>query len=319
MHQNAGELPGAQRSPGVVHHRLHRDQPRGGIDLGVDAGDGALEVEMILAEAQAHRLAQLDLRQLLLRNGEIDPHLAEVLQGRDCRAGRQELAGIDLGNADGAGERRLDRLLLERRLDLRQGTLRLVELVLRRLQIGRGGDVAVEELPRPVQRILADGNARACRHQTGALDRIVELHQDLPLLHVGVGLEIDLPDDAAHLAGNVDAVDRRDRTHRVDAWRPLLGLHLDRRDGDGRHREMREILRDHPLLEDVEPDQRATYDDDDDKDDRADKKAFHGTSTKRPGGGRPPGILLNIKRYCTVRTVKSIPVPGACRKNAYAS
>ena len=56
---HARKLSRPQRPVVIVDDRLDRDQPRRRIDLRIDAGDRAFEVEVILGQAQADRLTEL--------------------------------------------------------------------------------------------------------------------------------------------------------------------------------------------------------------------------------------------------------------------
>ena len=77
------------------------------------------------------RLADPDLVQRLLRQEEVDIDRIERLQGHDGGAGSQILADIDRADAEMAGERRAQHLLVDHRLlllDLRARVLQ-VEVV----------------------------------------------------------------------------------------------------------------------------------------------------------------------------------------------
>ena len=190
---HAGELARPELAIGIVDDRPDGDQARLGIDLRIDAGDRALEIEMAFGQPDAHRLAQPEIRQLLLGNGEIDPHPAQVLERRDRLSRLDVLADVDLRDAGDAGERRQDGLLRHARVDLLGHALGQGELVLRGLQVGRGRDLAREEHLGAVEGVLVDGHRRFRRGEAGALERIVDLDEHRARGDLVVPLEIDLP------------------------------------------------------------------------------------------------------------------------------
>ena len=62
---------------------------------------------------RAHRLADLELRQDVLRNGEVEPDLGEVVERGDARPGRHIGAERDRAGAETAVERRPHDQVLE--------------------------------------------------------------------------------------------------------------------------------------------------------------------------------------------------------------
>ena len=205
--------------------RLHRDEPRLRIDARVDADDVPAIDQIAFREAERHRLPELQLRGQLLGNGEVDLHSAEVLEGRDHGARLQVLTDIDPRNAGDAVERRLQRLLIDRRLEARHARAG-------GRQAARCAWSWATSVPEPRAR-SAVARSRFCSfrltaafdiEEVGPLDRIVELNQDLALREVLVGLEIDLLDDAADLHGELDAVFGPGGADRGDARLPLARL-----------------------------------------------------------------------------------------------
>src|SRR5690606_3650800 len=111
------------------------NQPGRRIDLRVDTDHLALEFEIIVRQAEPDGLADPEIGQLLLRDGEVHTHRVEVLQCGHHVAGRQVLTDIDLRNADRSGEGSGDPLLVEYRLEAvdltrgsRCGRLRLLDV-----------------------------------------------------------------------------------------------------------------------------------------------------------------------------------------------
>ena len=180
---------------------------------------------------------------------------------------------IDARNADDAGERRLESLLLDGRLNAcetgagrGEQSARLIEVGLRAVAAGRQGPGALE---------AAFGRLHGRLHvlDVGALDRVVELHQDLALANLLVGLELDLAHDARDLEGELHAVGGLGRADGADARRPGLRLDLGSRDRLRRRLHGREELRDHLVAEKVEPDQAGA---------QPDRKKEHETNNNTP-------------------------------------
>ena len=177
------------------------------------------------------------------------------------------------GDADDARERRLQRLLLDRRLNARQAGAgrgeqgaRLVEVGLACRSRGSTGSGALEAA-------FGRLHGRLDVLEVRPLDRVVELHQDLALANLLVGLELDLAYDAGDLEGELDAVGGLGRADGADARRPGLRLDLGGRDRLRRRLHGGEEMRDHLVAEEVEPDQAAA---------QADREKEHETDNNAP-------------------------------------
>ncbi len=131
--------------------------------------------------AQPHRLVDLQQRQLLFGNREVDPHRVQVLQGHHGGAGRQILAEVDFRDTHRAAERRRQLLLVEHRLQLvhlRGGGRCGCTAPCRAWLPDRRRAAAVRwRAPAPSGRTR---HLRLRRFEIGALDGIVELQQDRP-------------------------------------------------------------------------------------------------------------------------------------------
>ena len=116
----------------------------------------------------------------------------EILEARNDGSRLEILADIDARNADDAGERRLESLLLDGRLNACETGAGGGEQGARLIEVGLGAVAARRQgLGRARSRF---GRLHGRLHvlDVGALDRVVELHQDLALANLLVGLELDL-------------------------------------------------------------------------------------------------------------------------------
>ena len=134
--------------------------------------------------------------------------ITEVLEGCDHGARLQVLADINLRNAGDAGERRLQRLLIDRRLETGHARAGGRQLRLRLIVGHLGARAAGAQRRRALQVRLVQSRRRLHIEEVGPLHRVIELNQDLALAELLVGLEIDFPDDAAGLHGELDAIYR---------------------------------------------------------------------------------------------------------------
>ena len=110
---------------------------------------------------------------------------------RDHRARLHILPDVDAGYADRAGERRLDRLLVEDGANFCERRLGSRERARRILESRVGIHAGLAQLLRPLHRrsVAVDRSLR--RHQVGPLHRIVDLHEEIALLDLLVGGEVD--------------------------------------------------------------------------------------------------------------------------------
>ena len=121
-------------------------------------------------DADLDRLAHLDLRAALLRQGEVDIERVEVGEG-DQRGPRPHiLAGLDLADPEPAGERRLDPLLVDGGPDPGHVGARLVELRLILVQGRLGGEIAAGEALRASEVRLGEPCLGLEAAQLGPLD-----------------------------------------------------------------------------------------------------------------------------------------------------
>lgn len=102
-------------------------------------------------------------------------------------------------NADGAGERRADRLLRDFGLRFLHRTERHIPFGQRIVQLLPRGGVEVHQLAHARQQQIGIAQLRLQAHQLSLLDRIVELHQQLSLPHRLAGFEQNARDAAAGL------------------------------------------------------------------------------------------------------------------------
>ena len=130
------ELAGADRAVRVVDLRLHGDEARAGVGLRVDADDAAVEIEVRFFLTEARGLVHLQRDRRLFGDREVDLHAVEILQRDDDGADGDVLADVDAGDAERAGERRLDRLLIDDRLRALARRLGDAELGLDGVEVG---------------------------------------------------------------------------------------------------------------------------------------------------------------------------------------
>ena len=222
---------GAELAGCVVEDRLDADVARRLVDDRIEGGDLA---ELRLAEGVGDDLDRAALRhrrELLLRDGEVDERGADRLERHDRRAAGHVLAEVHRADAEDAGEGGVDRLALDRRLDLvdvRVGGLelghRLVVVLLRDDALLRQTLIALQGETRELELRLGG-------RELGALLARIETHEDVAFRDVPAGLEEDLLDDARQISRDGDAVDRGDAADRVERAGPRLLLGDDRRDG----------------------------------------------------------------------------------------
>ena len=174
--------------------------------------------ELLLRQPERRRLAHLQLAELLLRHGEVDAHRVELLQRGDHRRPAADIRrhrcaecrSMPAKGASIAFWSSTARILASADVGCGERALRLLER-------GFGADAG---LAQPLARARAAAWSRASaasrRHQVGALDRIVDLHEQLACLDAVVGLEVDRLHDARDLRRDVDALDGRQRADRVD-------------------------------------------------------------------------------------------------------
>ena len=143
----------------------------------------------------AHRQPDGDPADVLLGNREFDAHRVEILQRRVKGSGRDVFADVDLRDADHAGERRFEGLLLQDRLQLVDLGVRVGRVGARDVEIGDRGDAAGPERLDALQRLLREIELGVRRREIGLLDAVVDLQQQLALLDVVVGGEGDLAHD----------------------------------------------------------------------------------------------------------------------------
>src|SRR5690606_23361524 len=132
------------------------------------------------------------------------------LQRRDRRARLDELADVDARNAERAGERRGELLLVEYRFQLGDLSDRRCGGGLRLLDAGLGADAAPLQFERALQVLLVELGGGALRREVGLLLGVVELYQKRALLDALVRLEGDVLDHAGGFNGQVDAARRAD-------------------------------------------------------------------------------------------------------------
>ncbi len=176
----------------------------------------------------------------LLGHREVDLHLREGLEADDRRPDRHELPDIDVRDADDAVKGRLDGLLIRGRLQAREIRARNVERILRGLDGGRRRESGLTEFGRPRELTCVETDIGTRRDHARLLDRIVDLHQELPGRHLLVGREIDRLDVAGDLHRNVRTLNGARRADGIDDRRP--GAARDRARGN-RHRRTLKRLR----------------------------------------------------------------------------
>src|SRR5690606_27421780 len=92
-----------------------------------------------------------------------------------------------------------------------------------------------------------------------ALDRIVELDENIAALDLLVGAEVDLRDDTGRLNRQVDAAAGADGTDCLDNRAPLPRFGLDSRDSHDRDWHVGKEVLDRLIAESVESDEAADY------------------------------------------------------------
>jgi hypothetical protein len=128
--------------------------------------------------------------------------------------------------------------------------------------------------------LLIERGLRLFSLEIGALDRVVELDEELAGIDLLVGFERDVADDAAYLDGEIDSGARADRADRLDFRLPRHRLGHRRGDGEFRLRHIGEILLDRVGSEEVEADNAADNNDDEYQgDDEAFDHARQGSTT----------------------------------------
>ncbi len=229
VHEHAGVQPAVR----VRERRLDLDVPRRGVDDGVDRGDlpGERERARRLPGGDAHALARPHAGDVLLRDGKVHVDRVERLQGDDLVARREVLPEIHLADPEEAGERRANRLALDRGADLADGGLRL-RLVRGGLVVVRLGDDAA--VPKPAQALVTQARELELRLGGGELGRLllhVELDEDRALLDRLAGLEVDPVDDAGKVRADDHALDGDGGADGLEALRPFRTVRDDRRHG----------------------------------------------------------------------------------------
>ncbi len=224
----------------IGHRRLHPDVARSRVDLRVD---GRYLARHGLAGQRIgghpYDESRMHERELLLRQCKIDENRIQRLQRDDWLAFVDDLAQVDLADAQPAGERRTDGFLRDHGADVvRLGDglfvarLGVVELRLRDGPLG-------EQFGQALQVQFGQHHRSLGRPQLGFFRRSVLLHQELPGFNQRARFEVDLHDLSAQLGRHGHPLDRRQRTDRGQHRLPVLQRCPRRGHGLGR----RHILR----------------------------------------------------------------------------
>jgi len=196
----------------ILHFGAHGNETGSRVDLRIDADNLARKVERVRRRTDLDGLPELDGRQRLFRNREVDTHHVGVLQRGDDRAGRQVLAEIDFGDADNAGKRSLDRLLRQRCAHFFNACACGIGGRSRRIDIRH--------------RTPAPGFS-GC--EVRLLNAVFHLKQQGAFLDFLIGLEVDLLHDAVELHGQVNTIERVGRADGLDTRLPDARFHRDGR------------------------------------------------------------------------------------------
>ena len=220
-------------------------------DARVERGDLSLEdLARKRIDGELDDLIRLELADVLLGHGKVDPDGIERLQRHQRQPGRYVLAELDLANAEPAGERRQDRLLSDQRLDAVDGGGGGVALGERGIDVGLRGNRLAHEVGLPLEGDVRLAQRRFGAREIGELHVDVELHELVALGNILAALEAQRRDDAGDLRGDVDALRRNERSDRRQPLDPLLAARRFRRDGRGRRHLARQEPLDHLRLED---------------------------------------------------------------------
>ena len=231
------------RLAGVVDLGAHGDEAAVGVDLRLDGGDAPGELGVADLGRDGHRHADLDQPDVLLGHREVDPHAVEVLQRRVDGAGVDELADVDLRDADGAAERRLEALLVHHRGELDHLAAGAGGAGLGDVEVVDRGHAALAQLACALELGLGEVELGLGGGEVGALDGVVDLRQVLAGLHLVVGLEEDRLDDARGLDGELDPLRGAGGADGLEARLPGDGLDGGGGDGDRRRRACRRSSR----------------------------------------------------------------------------
>ena len=139
-------MPGKQTAP-LLDLRAQQHVARIRIDARIDRGDGRAERAIrIRIHMQRHFQPRPQTRRVTRGHGEVDLEIAVILQRRDHRAGRCIVADVDPADADRACEWRLDRLVGEPCLGLRELRTRALEIGARSIELRLRNALALDEL-----------------------------------------------------------------------------------------------------------------------------------------------------------------------------
>ena len=201
---DAGEHAGGEQAFGVVQQGLDLHRARLA-DQRVDGADARREAApRIGVDQDLEGLAELQLGAGAFVQGEIAFQGPRIHQAGHRLGDAEVLAEVHAADAELAGEGRADRLLVDQRLGLAHRAERHVAGGDGVVQLFLRGDVALYQLARTGMEDLGIAQLRLETDQLGLFHRVVELHQQLPLLHLLARFEGDAGDPSCRFGGHLD-------------------------------------------------------------------------------------------------------------------
>ena len=244
-HRHVDEHARPERLVLVGQARAHLHRARRGVDRGIDGRDRAIDGSATIdarAERHAHRHADLQVRQPLLREGEVGVDAVDRLEHRDRRPWIEVLTEVHVADAEAPREGRAHRLLGDLSLERlyvggRRLELRVVVVDLR----GREGAL-VDQDAGAIGVGLREVTARNGRGELCALDARIELDERLTLPDDHARLEENSGHDARRLVAQRDAFGARHAAHCAQRALPRVALQGRGRDRLGRRARLLHLL-----------------------------------------------------------------------------
>ncbi len=162
---------------GVGDRRLNADVARVGRDLRFDRGDLSFKgTAGIGVDQNAHAMSDLEVCAVLFRHREVGVQLRQIGQRYDLRARSEELADLDVTDAEFAVKWRAHKLLRNNRLGLGDAGVGLVIRRLRRIDRRLRAELTRGELLGAIQRQLRAGGLRLETREIALFGAVEQLH-----------------------------------------------------------------------------------------------------------------------------------------------